>query len=234
MKLLGAEVRAVKDGSRTLKDAINEAMRDWVTNIDTSYYLIGSAVGSHPYPSIVRHFQSVIGKEAKQQFKQENDGNLPDVVIACVGGGSNAIGIFDAFLKEETTQLIGVEAEGAASASLGREGILHGSRSLVLQTQDGQIAETKSFSAGLDYPGVSPIHAWLKESGRVQYVTISDQEAKEAFYTLTRKEGIPPALESAHAIAYAIKLATQKQQSNMPCKILVNLSGRGDKDLERM
>ena len=240
MKLLGAEVRPVCDGSQTLKDAINEALRDWVTHVNTSFYLIGSAVGSHPYPSIVREFQSVIGQEAKHQFQEATDGGLPDAVVACVGGGSNALGIFDGFLEKEIgstyhPELYGVEAEGAASASHGTVGILHGSKSLVLQTPDGQIAETNSLSAGLDYPGISPIHAWLKETEQVTYVTISDQEASDAFYQLTCQEGIPPALESAHAVAFALKLAqTVTSHNDQPYRILVNLSGRGDKDLDRM
>ena len=246
MKLLGAKVQAVWEGSKTLKDAINEAMRDWVTNIDTSFYVIGSAVGSHPYPTMVRRFQSIIGQEAKQQFLEATGGDVPDAIVACVGGGSNALGIFDEFLQTENSThpkpiLYGVEAEGAASTSKGTVGILHGSKSLVLQTADGQIAETQSLSAGLDYPGVSPIHAWFKQSEMVQYVTITDQEASDAFYQLTKQEGIPPALESAHAIAYALKLANLKRDQLVhektdarPYRILVNLSGRGDKDLERM
>jgi tryptophan synthase beta chain len=235
MKLLGAEVRPVSSGSKTLKDAINEAIRDWVTNVETTFYLFGTAAGMHPYPMIVRDLQSVIGREARKQML-EKIGRLPDAVLACVGGGSNAIGIFHPFAGDEGVRLIGVEAGGhgiasgahAATLSAGREGILHGSRSYVLQDEWGQVIETHSISAGLDYPGVGPEHAYLKESGRASYVSITDEEALEGFKLLCRTEGIIPALESSHAIAYAVKLAATLPPEQA---ILVNLSGRGDKDL---
>jgi tryptophan synthase beta chain len=235
MKLLGAEVRPVSSGSKTLKDAINEAIRDWVTNVETTFYLFGTAAGMHPYPMIVRDLQSVIGREARKQML-EKIGRLPDAVLACVGGGSNAIGIFHPFAGDEGVQLIGVEAGGhgiasgshAATLSAGREGILHGSRSYVLQDEWGQVIETHSISAGLDYPGVGPEHAYLKESGRASYVAITDEEALEGFKLLCRTEGIIPALESSHAIAYAVKLAATMSPDQA---VLVNLSGRGDKDL---
>jgi tryptophan synthase len=238
MRLLGATVKSASNyqGRGTLRDAINGALRDWVTHVDTSYYLIGSAVGAHPYPTIVRDFQSVIGREAREQFTERTGGD-PDVVVACVGGGSNAIGIFSEFLSDSVnTRLIGVEASGAASVSEGKTGILHGSRSLVVQTPEGGVAPTHSISAGLDYPGVSPIHAWLHRTGRVEYTTVTDQEAVEAFHRLNHQEGIPPALESAHAVAAALRLAKQGLDStrNTPYRILVNLSGRGDKDIDRM
>jgi len=236
MKLLGAEVHPVSSGSKTLKDAINEAIRDWVTNVETTYYLLGSCVGPHPYPMIVRDFQSVIGLETKRQIL-EKEGRLPDYIVACVGGGSNAIGIFHPFIEDHEVKLIGVEAggEGEAlgkhSASLvrGLEGVLHGALTYVLQDEDGQIAGTHSIAAGLDYPAVGPEHAYLKETGRAQYFTVTDEEALQAFLALSRTEGILPALESAHALAYAMKLAENIGKDEI---IVVNLSGRGDKDLE--
>jgi tryptophan synthase beta subunit len=235
MKLLGAEVREVDAGSRTLKDAINEAIRDWVTNVRTTYYLLGSVVGPHPYPAMVREFQSVIGREARAQHL-ESLGRLPDVVVACVGGGSNAMGIFSAFIADAAVRLRGVEAGGlgiasgkhAASIVGGREGVLHGTRTLVLQDDDGQIRETHSVSAGLDYPGVGPEHAFLSESRRATYVSRDDAEALEGFALLARTEGIIPALEPAHAIA---ELAHVRQEFGADIDVLVNLSGRGDKDL---
>jgi tryptophan synthase beta chain len=236
MKLMGAEVRPVAAGSRTLKDAINEAMRDWVTNVKSSYYLLGSAVGPHPYPSMVRDFQSVIGKETREQILAKCS-RLPEYIIACVGGGSNAIGIFHPFLNDREVKLIGVEAAGkgiktghhAASLAAGSPGVLHGARSYVLQDSSGQIIETHSISAGLDYPGVGPEHSYLKDSGRAEYVAVSDNEALEAFQLLCRTEGIPPALEPAHAISYACKLANSLEKEKI---IVVNLSGRGDKDMD--
>ncbi len=236
MKLMGAEVVPVSAGSRTLKDAINEAMRDWVTNVRNSYYLLGSVVGPHPYPSMVRDFQSVIGKETREQMLAKCL-RLPDYVVACVGGGSNAIGIFHPFLNDRDVKLIGVEAAGeglktghhAASLATGSVGVLHGSRSYVLQDDSGQIMETHSISAGLDYPGVGPEHSYLKDSGRATYVAVSDQEALGAFQLLCRTEGIPPAMEPAHAISYACKLAGTLNKEQI---IVVNLSGRGDKDLD--
>jgi tryptophan synthase beta chain len=236
MKLMGAEVRGVSSGSKTLKDAINEAIRDWVTNVSDTYYIIGSVVGPHPYPMMVRDFQSVIGKEARQQVL-EKCGRLPDYVVACVGGGSNAMGIFDAFIGDNDVKLIGVEAAGrgldtekhAASLLAGRPGVLHGARSYVLQDSSGQISETHSISAGLDYPGVGPEHAYLKDSGRASYVAVSDDEALEAFQLLCRSEGIIPALESSHAVAHAVRLAGSLDKEKT---IVVNLSGRGDKDLD--
>ncbi len=236
MKLMGAEVRPVAAGSRTLKDAINEAMRDWVTNVGNSYYLLGSAVGPHPYPSMVRDFQSVIGKETREQMLAKCN-RLPDYVVACVGGGSNAIGIFHSFLNDKEVKLIGVEAAGkgiktgehAASLAAGRIGVLHGARSYVLQDGNGQITETHSISAGLDYPGVGPEHGYLKDSGRASYVAVSDKEALGAFQLLCRTEGIPPALEPAHAIFYTAKLAGSLSKEQI---IVVNLSGRGDKDMD--
>jgi tryptophan synthase beta chain len=235
MKLLGAQVREVTAGSRTLKDAVNEAIRDWVTNVRTTYYLLGSAIGPHPYPAIVRELQSVIGREARAQHL-ERVGRLPDVVVACVGGGSNAIGTFAAFLDDSSVKLRGVEAGGlgiasqkhAASISGGREGVLHGSRTLVLQDDDGQISETHSVSAGLDYPGVGPEHAALHESGRVEYVSITDAEALEGFALLSRTEGIIPALEPAHAIADLRNVRGAYGEID----VLLCLSGRGDKDLD--
>ncbi len=234
MELLGANVIPVKSGSQTLKDAINEALRDWVATFDTTHYLIGSVVGPHPYPTIVRDFQAVIGREAKRQIL-ETEGRLPDAIIACVGGGSNAIGIFHEFIKDDV-KLIGVEAAGkgietgkhSASLSAGEKGVLHGMLSYFLQDEEGQIATTHSIAAGLDYPGVGPEHAWLKEIGRVEYVSVEDGDALRAFLKLSKTEGILPALESAHALAYAIKIAEDLRDG----VILVNLSGRGDKDLE--
>jgi tryptophan synthase beta chain len=235
MNLLGATVTPVESGSRTLKDALNEAMRDWVTNVENTFYIIGTVAGPHPYPMMVRDFQSVIGKECLVQMP-EMTGGQPDVVIACVGGGSNAMGIFHPYIEHERTRLVGVEAAGegldsgkhSASLQRGSPGVLHGNRTYILQDEDGQITETHSVSAGLDYPGVGPEHAWLKDTGRAEYVGITDSEALEAFHYLCRTEGIIPALESSHAIAYAMKLArTMKPQQS----ILVNLSGRGDKDI---
>ena len=239
MKLLGATVLAVESGSQTLKDAINEAIRDWVTNVRTSYYLLGSALGPHPYPTMVRTFQSIIGEEARAQI-MEQCGRLPDMCIACVGGGSNAIGLFHAFLADQGVRLIGVEAGGNGIASgkhasrfsdplLGREGVLHGCYTYVLQDKDGQIAQTHSISAGLDYAAVGPEHVLLREIGRAEYTYATDQEALAAFHQLARSEGILCALESAHAVAEAIKRAKQLDRDAM---ILVNLSGRGDKDLD--
>ncbi len=239
MKLLGAEVIPVESGSRTLKDAINEAMRDWVTNVETTFYLLGSALGPHPYPMMVRDFQSVIGIEARKQI-QALTGQLPDVCIACVGGGSNAIGLFHAFRDDAHTELIGVEAGGHgieskqhaarfADLDISRPGILHGTRSFVMQDADGQIMETHSVSAGLDYPSVGPEHAHLRQSERAYYTMATDEEALEAFQILSKQEGIIPALESAHAIAEAIKRAPTMPQDSV---LLVNLSGRGDKDLD--
>ena len=235
MKLLGAEVREVESGSRTLKDAVNEAIRDWVTNVRTTYYLLGSAIGPHPYPAMVREFQSVIGREARDQCLAAL-GELPGVVVACVGGGSNAIGIFSSFLDDESVELVGVEAGGegiasgrhAASIVGGSVGVLHGSRTLVLQTDDGQIRETHSVSAGLDYPGVGPEHAALARSGRVRYVARTDREALDAFALLSRTEGIIPALEPSHALAELPAFASAGAKR----AVLVCLSGRGDKDLE--
>jgi len=235
MKLLGAEVREVDAGSRTLKDAVNEAIRDWVTNVRTTYYLLGSAIGPHPYPAMVRDFQTVIGHEAREQCLAQL-GSLPDVVVACVGGGSNAIGIFSAFIDDANVKLVGVEAGGegiasgkhAASIVGGSVGVLHGSRTLVLQDSDGQIRETHSVSAGLDYPGVGPEHAALGRSGRVRYVARTDREALDAFALLSRSEGIIPALEPAHAIAELSGVARDGAAQN----VLVCLSGRGDKDLD--
>ncbi|MGD9715015.1 MAG: tryptophan synthase subunit beta [Thermomicrobiales bacterium] len=236
MKLLGAEVRPVTSGSRTLKDAINEAIRDWVTNVESTFYLFGTAAGMHPYPLIVRELQSVIGKESREQILARI-GRLPDAVLASVGGGSNAIGIFHPFANDLDVKLIGIEAAGhgiesgahAATICAGREGILHGSRSMVLQDADGQVIETHSISAGLDYPGVGPEHAWLNDTGRATYVPITDAEALEGFQALCRVEGIIPALESSHAVAYAMKYAAGRNNDEV---LLINLSGRGDKDLE--
>ena len=235
MKLLGASVVPVESGSKTLKDALNEAMRDWVTHVDDTFYIIGTVAGPHPYPMMVRDFQSVIGSECLAQMP-EVAGRQPDAVIACVGGGSNAMGIFYPYIPHEKTRLIGVEAAGeglatgkhAASLCAGRPGILHGNRTYLLQDANGQIIETHSISAGLDYPGVGPEHAWLKDSGRAEYVAVTDAEALEAFHKLARKEGILPALESAHAIAYAMKIAPTMPKDAV---LLVNLSGRGDKDM---
>ena len=235
MKLLGAEVKPVTAGNGTLKDAMNEALRDWVTNVEDTYYLIGTAAGPHPYPELVRDFQSVIGNEARQQIL-EQEGRLPDVIVAAVGGGSNAIGLFHPFLDDASVKIVGVEAGGrgldgeehCASMSAGRPGVLHGNRTYLLQNDDGQILEGHSVSAGLDYPGVGPEHSWLKDSGRVDYVPILDTEALDAFQLCTRTEGIIPALESAHAIAQAVKMAPTMGKDQV---MIVNLSGRGDKDV---
>src|SRR5258706_6999586 len=234
MNVLGAKVVPVESGSRTLKDALNEAMRDWVTNVDSTFYIIGTVAGPHPYPMMVRDFQKVIGEESIVQM-QELAGRQPDVVIACVGGGSNAMGIFYPYLKS-ATRLIGVEAAGeglesgrhAASLCAGKPGVLHGNRTYLLQDANGQITETHSVSAGLDYPGVGPEHAWLKDSKRAEYVAVTDADALKAFHELCRSEGIIPALESAHAVAHAMTLAPTLPKSAI---LLVNLSGRGDKDM---
>ena len=235
MKLLGAEVVAVKSGTRTLKDAMNEAMRDWVTNVDNTFYIIGTAAGPHPYPKLVRDFQCVIGREARQQCI-EHEGRLPDVLVACVGGGSNAIGLFHPFIEDTGVRMIGVEAGGhgietgqhAAPLCAGRPGVLHGNRSYLMSDDAGQILSTHSVSAGLDYPGVGPEHAWLKDTGRAEYASITDEEALDAFRMLTRVEGIMPALESSHAVAHAMKVAKEMDKDQI---VLVNLSGRGDKDI---
>ncbi|HEY3645410.1 MAG TPA: tryptophan synthase subunit beta [Gammaproteobacteria bacterium] len=235
MKLLGATVVPVTAGSRTLKDALNEAMRDWVSNIDDTYYIIGTVAGPHPYPAMVRDFQACIGEEARQQMLSA-EGRLPDALVACIGGGSNAIGLFHAFLDDESVAIYGVEAGGdglhtgkhAASLTGGRPGVLHGNRTYVLEDAHGQITETHSVSAGLDYPGVGPEHAWLKDIGRVKYEVITDVQALEAFHVTTKSEGIMPALESSHAIACAMQLAPKLGKGK---SLLVNLSGRGDKDI---
>ena len=236
MELLGATVRRVDAGSRTLKDAINEAMRDWVTNVTDTYYLLGSVLGPHPYPLMVREFQAVIGREARRQMLR-HPGRLPDVVVACVGGGSNAIGIFDAFVEDREVRLVGVEAGGeriapgrhAARFAGGSAGVLQGTRTFVLQDEAGNIELTHSISAGLDYAAVGPEHAWLREEGRAEYAYVTDDEALEAFRTLARLEGIIPALESAHAVAHAMRLARESRDGAV---VLVNLSGRGDKDVQ--
>lgn len=237
MKLLGATVVPVTSGSRTLKDALNEAMRDWVTNVDNTFYIIGTVAGPAPYPMMVRDFQSVIGREARRQCLAQT-GKLPNALVACVGGGSNAIGLFHPFLADESVKIFGVEAAGhgiaagdgqhSAPLNAGRMGVLHGNRTYLMADDNGQIIETHSCSAGLDYPGVGPEHSWLKDIGRVEYVAINDTEALNGFHTLTRKEGIIPALESSHAIAYTLKLAPTMAKDEI---IIVNLSGRGDKDL---
>lgn len=235
MKLLGANVIPVTSGSRTLKDALNEALRDWATNVDNTYYIIGTVAGPHPYPMLVRDFQAIIGREARAQSLEEY-GRLPDALVACVGGGSNAIGLFHPFLKDKEVAIYGVEAGGdgvetgrhAAPLSAGKPGVLHGNRTYIMSDDNGQIMETHSVSAGLDYPGVGPEHAWLKDIGRANYVSVTDTEALEAFRLTTRLEGIIPALESAHAVAYALKLAATMQPDQ---NIVVNLSGRGDKDI---
>ncbi|MGH8353080.1 MAG: tryptophan synthase subunit beta [Pseudomonas sp.] len=235
MKLLGAEVIPVTSGSKTLKDAMNEAMRDWVTNVDDTFYIIGTVAGPHPYPKMVRDFQCVIGREARAQCL-EQAGRLPDALVACVGGGSNAIGLFHPFLEDESVRLYGVEAAGhglatgqhAAPLSAGQPGVLHGNRTYLMADADGQIIETHSISAGLDYPGVGPEHSWLKDIGRATYVAVTDDEALAAFRELTKVEGIMPALESSHALAYAAKLAPSMDKDAI---IIVNLSGRGDKDI---
>ena len=235
MKLLGAEVIPVTSGTGTLKDAMNEALRDWVTNVDDTFYIIGTVAGPHPYPAMVRDFQSVIGTEAKEQILSA-EGRLPDYLMACIGGGSNAMGLFYPFLDDVSVEMIGVEAGGkgveteehCASLTAGKPGVLHGNRTYLLQNSDGQITEGHSISAGLDYPGIGPEHAWLKDIGRVQYVAITDQEALEAFKVCTRLEGIIPALEPSHAIAHLIKIAPEMSRDKL---IIVNLCGRGDKDI---
>jgi len=235
MKLLGAEVIPVESGSKTLKDALNEAMRDWVTNVDNTFYIIGTVAGPHPYPMLVRDFQAVIGREAKRQI-MEAEGRLPDALIACVGGGSNAMGLFYPFIDDESVAMYGVEGGGdgvdtprhAAPLCAGRPGVLHGNRTYLVEDDNGQIIETHCVSAGLDYPGVGPEHAWLKDIGRANYVAINDDEALQAFHDLTRFEGIMPALESSHALAYATKLAPTMGKDEL---IIVNVSGRGDKDI---
>jgi tryptophan synthase beta chain len=223
MRLLGAELRPVEFGTQTLKEAMSEAIRDWITNVETTYYLIGSCAGPHPYPELVRDLQAVIGREAREQMLSA-EGRLPEVVVASVGGGSNAIGIFTAFVDDADVRLVGVEAAGAASLGSGRTGVLHGSRSSILADEDGQILDAHSIAAGLDYPGVGPEHAFLRDSGRAEYVPCTDEEALAAFHLLAEREGIIPALEPAHAIARAVELPEQL--------VLVCLSGRGDKDLE--
>jgi tryptophan synthase beta chain len=235
MKLLGASVVPVESGSKTLKDALNEAMRDWVTHVENTFYIIGTVAGPHPYPMMVRDFQSVIGREAREQM-QELAGRQPDAVLACVGGGSNAMGLFHPYIGERAVRLVGVEAAGeglesgkhAATLCAGKAGVLHGNRTYLLQDEDGQIIETHSISAGLDYPGVGPEHAWLKDNGRAEYVAVTDEEALKAFHDLCRLEGIIPALESSHALAYAAKMAPRMKADQI---VLVNLSGRGDKDM---
>ena len=235
MKLLGAEVIPVTSGSRTLKDAMNEALRDWVTNVDNTFYIIGTVAGPAPYPQLVRDFQSVIGREARRQMVAQTD-RLPDALVACVGGGSNAIGLFHPFLEDESVAMYGVEAGGlgvetgkhAAPLNDGKPGILHGNRTYLMEDENGQIIDTHSISAGLDYPGVGPEHSWLKDMGRVNYVAVTDDEAMDAFRALTQIEGIMPALETSHALAYAAKLAREMDKDQT---ILVNLSGRGDKDI---
>ena len=235
MKLLGAMVVPVESGSKTLKDALNEAMRDWVTNVENTFYIIGTVAGPHPYPMMVRDFNSVVGRELRTQMP-DAIGRQPDAILACVGGGSNAIGAFYPYIEDKDVRLIGVEAGGlglasgkhAATLCTGKPGVLHGNRTYLIQDENGQIIETHSISAGLDYPGVGPEHAWLKDSGRAEYVAITDDEALNAFHTLTRMEGIMPALESAHAVAHAMKLAPTLSKDKV---LLVNLSGRGDKDM---
>lgn len=235
MKLLGATVVPVTAGSATLKDALNEAMRDWVTNIDDTFYIIGTVAGPHPYPAMVRDFQTIIGREAREQI-QQHEGRLPDALVACVGGGSNAIGLFHPFIDDKDVAIYGVEAAGdgietgkhAAPLCAGTPGVLHGNRTYLVEDENGQIIETHSISAGLDYPGVGPEHAWLKDIGRAEYVAINDKEALQAFHDLTLIEGIIPALESSHALAYATKLAPTMDKDKI---IIVNLSGRGDKDI---
>jgi tryptophan synthase beta chain len=235
MRLLGARVVGVESGSKTLKDALNEAMRDWVTNVDDTFYIIGTVAGPHPYPAMVRDFQAVIGREARAQIL-EQAGRLPDALIACVGGGSNAIGLFYPFLEDSKVAMYGVEGGGegietgrhAAPLCAGSPGVLHGNRTYLMEDRDGQIIETHSVSAGLDYPGVGPEHAWLKDSGRARYVAVTDSQALEAFHELTRTEGIMPALESSHALAYASQLAPTMDKDQI---VVINLSGRGDKDI---
>lgn len=235
MKLLGAKVVAVESGSKTLKDALNEALRDWVTNVDNTFYIIGTVAGPHPYPAMVRDFQTVIGREAKEQCMTMT-GRLPDALVACVGGGSNAIGLFYPFIDDASVKMYGVEAAGdgvetgrhSAPLCAGRPGVLHGNRTYLIEDDDGEIIETHSISAGLDYPGVGPEHAWLKDAGRAEYVNITDDEALKGFHDLTEMEGIIPALESSHAIAYTTKLAPTMPNDSI---IIINLSGRGDKDI---
>ncbi|MBS3954150.1 MAG: tryptophan synthase subunit beta [Methylomicrobium sp.] len=235
MKLLGATVVPVESGSKTLKDALNEALRDWVTNVDNTFYIIGTVAGPHPYPAMVRDFQSIIGRESKEQCL-EMTGRLPDALVACVGGGSNAIGLFYPFIDDRSVKMYGVEAAGdgvetgrhSAPLCAGRPGVLHGNRTYLIEDDDGEIIETHSISAGLDYPGVGPEHAWLKDTGRAQYVNITDEEALVGFHTLTELEGIIPALETSHAIAYAAKLAPTMDKDQT---IIINVSGRGDKDI---
>lgn len=235
MKLLGAEVVPVESGSKTLKDALNEALRDWVTNVDDTFYIIGTVAGPHPYPAMVRDFQTVIGREARQQMLAST-GNLPDAIVACIGGGSNAIGLFHPFINDESVAMYGVEGAGlgietgkhSAALCAGTPGVLHGNRTYLIQDEQGQITGTHSISAGLDYPGVGPEHAWLKDIGRAEYVSVTDNEALQAFHDLTRTEGIIPALETSHALAYVNKLAASMSEEQ---SILVNLSGRGDKDM---
>lgn len=235
MKLLGAEVHPIDSGTRTLKDAMNEAMRDWVSNVDDTFYIIGTVAGPHPYPMLVRDFQSVIGRELRKQ-SMEKKGRFPDALVACVGGGSNAIGMFYPFLTEESVELYGVEAGGhglatgehAAPLCAGRPGVLHGNRTYLMEDENGQISSTHSVSAGLDYPGVGPEHAWLKDIGRANYVSVTDDEALAGFRTLTQVEGIMPALESSHAVAYGLKLAAGMDKDKM---VVINVSGRGDKDI---
>jgi len=236
MRLLGAEVCSVTSGSKTLKDALNEAMRDWVTHIDDTYYIIGTVAGPHPYPVMVRDFNAVVGREARRQMLEEYDA-LPDALVACVGGGSNALGLFHPFIDDADVRMVGVEAAGegletgrhAASLCAGRPGVLHGCRTYVMDDAAGQIVHTHSVSAGLDYPGVGPEHAWLKDTGRAEYVGITDQEALDAFHQLTRLEGILPALESSHAVAHGFKMAAAMRPDQI---VLINLSGRGDKDVQ--
>jgi tryptophan synthase beta chain len=235
MKLLGATVVPVESGSKTLKDALNEAMRDWVTNVENTFYIIGTVAGPHPYPMMVRDFQSVIGREARVQMLEQT-GRQPDAILACVGGGSNAMGIFYPYIEDKEVRLVGVEAAGhgletgkhAATLTAGKPGVLHGNRTYLLQDDNGQIIETHSISAGLDYPGVGPEHSWLKDIGRAEYVSVTDDEALQAFHDLCRLEGIIPALESSHALAYAAKMAPRLPKDQI---LLVNLSGRGDKDM---
>ncbi|MDZ7663262.1 tryptophan synthase subunit beta [Thiohalophilus sp.] len=235
MKLLGAQVVPVESGSRTLKDALNEAMRDWVTNVDNTFYIIGTVAGPHPYPAMVRDFQAIIGRESREQILAQ-EGRLPDALVACVGGGSNAIGLFYPFIDDESVEMYGVEAAGfgletgqhAAPLCAGKSGVLHGNRTYLMEDAHGQIIHTHSISAGLDYPGVGPEHAWLKDSGRAHYVAVNDDEALQGFHDLTRIEGILPALESSHALAYTTKLAPTMNKDQI---IVINLSGRGDKDI---
>jgi tryptophan synthase beta chain len=236
MRLLGAEVRTVTSGSKTLKDALNEAMRDWVTNVDDTYYIIGTVAGPHPYPLMVRDFNAVVGREARRQMLEQYEA-LPDALVACVGGGSNALGLFHPFIGDAGVRMVGVEAAGeglqtgrhAASLCAGRPGVLHGCRTYLMDDAAGQIVHTHSVSAGLDYPGVGPEHAWLKDTGRAEYVGVTDKEALHAFHQLTRLEGILPALESSHAVAHGFKMAAGMRPDQM---VLINLSGRGDKDVQ--